>query len=353
MTFSRAERMKSSMKIAITGPSGSGKTHSALKIASGLANDGKIMLADTEHKSARLEAGKPGIPDFYVTHITPPYTSEAFVMIMDEAIAEGASVLIIDTLSHEWEGEGGILDQKEALDASKTRVNSWAQVMHSHNFLKNRMLTFPIHLIVTLRTRTEWVIHDKRPVKIGMKPVHKEGLEYDFGIVFHLDQETHNVQVIKDRTSLFDGQGEFVPSEDTGAKIFSWFNKGAGPSPEETYRSSLEKLTEVIFELERIKNLDDLTEWYKNNENNIKKNLTEEHWQIFVRHCMESRVLHNSNRWMEWSTEELDKICSGEQFDLWCRKNFSNIMRYLIPEARDRFQRILDDKRFDLNVIAA
>ncbi len=341
------------MKIAVTGPSGSGKTHSALKIAKGLANGGKIMVADTECKSARLEAGKPDIPDFYVAHIMPPYTSEAFVKIMDEAIAEGANVLIIDTLSHEWEGEGGILDQKEALDASRTRVNSWAQVMSPHNFLKNRILTFPIHLIITLRTKTEWIIDDKKPVKIGMKPVHKEGLEYDFSLVFHLDQATHNAQVAKDRTSLFDGQGEFVPSADTGAKILSWFNQGAGPSPEEAYRNSLEKLNEVISELERIKNLDDLTEWYKNQEIAIKNDLIPEHWQIFIRHCMESRALHNSNRWMEWSLEELGKIGSGENFDMWCRKNFSNVMRYLLPDARNRFQRILDDKRFELNAIAA
>ena len=354
--FRKAERERESLKMAIAGPAGSGKTHSALKIAEGLAGGGKIFVADTENSRASLETEKSGIPEFFIAPVSPPYKPETFIEIMDHALKEGANVLIIDTLSHEWEGDGGILEQKEALEAARPNVNSWAnwaRVMPPHNRLRNRILAYPIHLIVTLRTKTDWVVDGKNPVKVGLKPLQREGVEYDFIIVMNLDQESHNARISKDSTSLFDGRGEFTPDQETGERIFEWLNKGAGLSPLEKHEASIQKLERVGAELDKIENLDALTDWFKANEVEIRDTLLPDHWEEFLGRCKELRMSFKSRKWLEWAENTMMKIDNERDLREWRKRNEKNIMVSLAGEDRDQFEQLLDDRRFDLKTKAA
>lgn len=134
--------------------------------------------------------------------------------------------LVIDSLSHAWTGEGGLLDvQGNVAKRSGNSYTAWREVTPLHNRLVDRILQCAMHVAVTLRTKTEYVIEDngsgkKSPRKIGMAPVFRDGVEYEFTIFFELDQ-SHAAAATKDRTGLFDGQ-YFLIAPDTGVRIHEW-----------------------------------------------------------------------------------------------------------------------------------
>jgi len=262
MFFRPAQRRKARLRLALCGPSGSGKTHSALLIAAGLEPDGKITVIDTERDSAALEAGKPGIPEFYHAPLPPPYTPERYRQYMERAVMEKADVVIIDSLSHAWAGTGGVLDMHS--DISKAQKgNSWAawrEVTPEHNALIDAILQAPCHVICTLRTKTAWEVVEgadgrKRPQKIGLKPEQREGLEYEFTLVLDLSLEGHIATASKDRTSLFDGKF-FVPGPETGQDLKAWLE--LGKDPDEIARKPYEELKR---QAEGIDDPAELDEW--------------------------------------------------------------------------------------------
>jgi hypothetical protein len=229
MVFRKAERKKAKLRLGIVGSAGSGKTYSALLIAKGLG--GKIAVVDTENGSADLYAGAKNIPDYDVLTIDQPYTIEKYLEGIETAEKAGYNVLILDSISHAWAGEGGLLDQQGKI-ADSGRGNSytaWRTVTPKHNRFVERMLGCGLHLITTMRAKTEYAMtpgsNGKVEVKkIGMAPIQREGMDYEFTVVFDIDQ-SHNVQASKDRTSLFDGQ-IFMPSEKTGEQLVAWLESG-------------------------------------------------------------------------------------------------------------------------------
>ena len=224
--FRKAERRKAKLRLGLVGPAGSGKTYGALLIAMGLG--GKIALIDTENGSGDLYAH---LGDYDVCTLDAPYTVQKYLTAIEEAEQAGYSVLIIDSLSHAWAGEGGLLDQQGKI-ADSGRGNSytaWRQVTPWHNKLVEAMLTSKCHIIATMRAKTEYVQekNDKGKTeirKVGMAPVQRDGMDYEFGVVFDLDVN-HNATVSKDRTTLFDGQ-IFRPSRKTGEALRDWLESG-------------------------------------------------------------------------------------------------------------------------------
>jgi len=229
MAFRKAERRQAKLRLGVCGPSGAGKTYSALLIAKGIG--GKIALIDTENGSGDLYAGMKGIPDYDICPISAPYTVQKYLEAIKEAETGGYNIIIIDSLSHAWAGDGGLLDQQGKI-ADSGRGNSytaWRQITPLHNRLVETMLVSPCHIIATMRTKTEYVLEtDSKgrqvPKKVGLSPVQREGMDYEFTVVFDIDLN-HNVQISKDRTSLFDGQ-IFKPSPDTGTALKGWLEQG-------------------------------------------------------------------------------------------------------------------------------
>ncbi len=219
--FVRAERKRVKLKIAITGPSGSGKTYSALGLASGIGQ--KIALIDTENDSASLYSDR-FVFDTLV--IDPPYTIDKYIEAMKSAEQEGFDVVIVDSLTHAWAGEGGILSKKNAMDArGGNSFTNWGQLTPEQERLVATILNLNAHMIGTIRSKQEYVVepNDKgksAPRKVGMAPIQREGMEYEFTTVFDVAMD-HNAQVSKDRTGLFDGQF-FRIGKDTGQHLMAW-----------------------------------------------------------------------------------------------------------------------------------
>ncbi|MGI9951427.1 ATP-binding protein [Moorellaceae bacterium AZ2] len=237
--FKKAMRKQAKIRLALFGPSGSGKTYSALLIARGLVGQqGRIAVIDTERGSASLYAD---ITPFDVCELEPPFTPEKYIEAIKAAEQGGYDVIIIDSLSHAWAGTGGILDIHDAAAAKeKNSWSAWRLVTPRHNDLVDAMLQSTCHVIATLRAKQEYVpVEDGGKTKIqkvGLAPVQRDGLEYEFTLVFNLDA-SHNAVASKDRTQLFDGQVVRL-SPATGMKLREWLEGAAGapadpvPQPE-------------------------------------------------------------------------------------------------------------------------
>lgn len=245
MEFRKAERKKAKLRLGITGPAGSGKTYGALLVAKGLG--GRIALIDTENGSGDLYASQF---DYDVGSIQAPYEVQKYLQAISAAENAGYDVIIIDSLSHEWAGSGGLLDLHQKItDASysKNSYTSWNKVSEWHYRLIEMMLNSRCHIIATMRSKTEYLQTEnekgkKEIVKVGLAPVQREGMDYEFTTVFDLGQD-HTVKVSKDRTSLFDGQF-FQLSEETGKILKSWLESGIDTNinarKNEIYRQYLE-----------------------------------------------------------------------------------------------------------------
>jgi hypothetical protein len=229
--FQKAERRKAKLKLALCGPSGSGKTYSALKIAKGMG--GKIAFIDTENDSGQLYCD---IADYDVAPIAPPFSVDKFIGIIKEAEQAGYNILIIDSLSHAWAKEGGILDEVDKRAGKNAFTNGWREATPMHNRLIDSILQSPLHIIVTMRAKTAYDLEkdDKGrtvPVKKGMEPIQRAGLEYEFTVVLDMDNTRHTATSGKDRTRLFDGQC-FIPDETTGIALMQWLNTGNESAPQ-------------------------------------------------------------------------------------------------------------------------
>lgn len=227
MLFRKAEKRKAKLRLAITGIAGSGKTYGALLIAQGLG--GKIAMIDTENGSGDLYAD---VCDYDVCVMNAPYTIEKYLEAIKDAEQCGYDVIIIDSLSHAWAGEGGLLDRQGHITDANPRMNSfaaWRQITPLHNKLIETILSSPAHIIATMRSKTDYVLVENErgksePRKVGLAPVQRDGMEYEFTTVFDLSAN-HTVNVSKDRTNLFDGQ-YFVISKDTGKILKEWLDTG-------------------------------------------------------------------------------------------------------------------------------
>lgn len=230
--FQKAVRKQAKLKIAVTGPSGSGKTYSALLMAKAMGK--KIAVVDTENKSASLYAGKDNLPEFDSCDLEPPYTTDKYIAAIKAAVDAGYDVLIIDSISHQWAGEGGVLQKKERLDSQpgSNSYTNWGKLTPEQERFKSAILHADIHLIVTMRSKQDHALvidnqSGKTKVqKLGLAPIQRDGMEYEFTSVFDIAMN-HDASVSKDRTSLFPVDQPFRISEATGKAFMSWLSLAA------------------------------------------------------------------------------------------------------------------------------
>ncbi len=226
MELRRAQRKQAKIKLALQGPSGSGKTYSALLLASGITDYSKISVVDTENHSADLYAH---LGDYNVLQLSKPFTPERYIIAIETCEDAGMEVIIIDSVSHEWEGSGGILDLHGNMPGNS--FTNWAKMTPRHNAFVQKMLESPCHIISTIRTKQDYVLSEKNgkmiPEKVGLKGITRDGLDYEFTIVFDLDIK-HNASASKDRTGLFADKPESIITSGHGKRILKWCNSGTG-----------------------------------------------------------------------------------------------------------------------------
>ena len=224
--YRKAERRKAKLRLAITGPAGSGKTYSALLIAFGIG--GKTALLDTENGSGDLYSA---LGDYDICSISAPFTVQKYIDAIKSAEQAGYDILILDSISAEWAGSGGLLNLHTQLTSS-SKANSfaaWGQVTPKHNAFIDAIINSRLHIICTIRSKTEYAqIQNERGKteirKMGLGLVQREGIDYEFTTVFDLNFN-HEVTVSKDRTSIFDGQ-VFTITQDTGKLLKEWLDSG-------------------------------------------------------------------------------------------------------------------------------
>ena len=230
--FKKATREKAKLRLAAIGPAGSGKTFTALSIALGLG--GRVGLIDTEYGSANKYAGDF---DFLHAPMPPPYDPRNYVGYIGLAAQEGIDVLIIDSLSHAWNGKGGALelvDQRAAANRGNSFAG-WKDVTPLQNSLVDAILGFPGHIIATMRSKSDYVVEPNpntgkmTPRKIGLAPIQREGMDYEFDVVLMLDED-HNAIVTKTRCAALDGRVFNRAGKGLADELTEWLEKGSAAS---------------------------------------------------------------------------------------------------------------------------
>jgi len=222
--FEKATRQGKYIKLAITGPAGSGKTYSALRLAKGLSRNGKVAFIDTENGSASLYASDF---DFEVASVEPPFSIDKLITPVKYALKNNYEVLIIDSASHFW---NGVLDYKHQLDKrGGNSFTNWNDANKHYDTMLKAILFSKIHVICCMRSKMEYVLEANEkgkhiPQKVGLAPIMRDGVEYEFTTVFDLDIH-HQAMVSKDRTQMFVSQ-VFQITEETGEKINHWLTGG-------------------------------------------------------------------------------------------------------------------------------
>lgn len=226
----QAQRKQIKLKIGVGAPSGGGKTYSSLLLARGLADDwGKVYVVDTENESA---AYYDKLGSWNHVPFVPPYTPERYIEAINYCVSQGAQVVVIDSTSHEWDGKGGCLEINTQLGG---KVTDWAKVTPRHRAFIDSILQSPVHVIGTVRKKTEWEIEkgDNGKVtarKVGLADVQRQGLEYEWGLSLTLAVPHHLATVEKDRTGLFMGRPEFLITQETGVELRRWAEAGHAPT---------------------------------------------------------------------------------------------------------------------------
>jgi hypothetical protein len=227
-SFQKATRKTSKLRLGLTGPAGSGKTYGALTIARELGT--KIACIDTEHGSASLYSD---MADFDVLELSPPYSPERYIAAIKEAEKAGYEVLIIDSGTHEWNGAGGVLELVDEVARAKFKGNSWSawnEMTPRHRKFIDTILQSTMHVITTLRSKTETAQVEengrKKVVKLGMKAEQRDGIEFELTVVLDLTHDGHYATASKDRTRLFAGDPKPITAE-TGRRLLEWLNSGA------------------------------------------------------------------------------------------------------------------------------
>ncbi len=239
----KALRRDLKARVALIGVSGSGKTYDGLLIAAGLARNsdgsrGRVVVIDTENRSASKYADDPALGvDFDVLELDT-FAPATYVEALRFCEEQGAAAILVDSLSHAWMGKDGALemvDKAAARSNSRNSFDAWRSVTPQHNALVNALLRCKAHLVVTMRAKTDYVVEEvngrKVPRKVGLAPVQRDGMEYEFDVVAEIDGD-HRLIVTKSRCSaLADVVVEKEGVRRAVVTLREWLTSGA-PEPE-------------------------------------------------------------------------------------------------------------------------
>lgn len=277
MELRKSERKRAKIKMALQGSSGSGKSMSALLIAKGLSNDdlSKVAVIDTENGSSDLYAH---LGNYNVINMAPPYTPEKYIDAVDICLNAGMDVIILDSISHCWDE---LIDFHSKLPGNS--FTNWNRVTPRQKAFVNKILQSPVHFISTMRTKQDYVLNLKNgkyvPEKVGLKAIQRDGVEYEFTIVFNIDSK-HFATASKDRTNLFGDKPEFQITSGVGKQIKDWCESGIDL---DTIKKNIKNCTSQ----------DELNEIYNNCISY--KDILNQHFIDQQQHIKNSQIINSNN----------------------------------------------------------
>jgi len=252
MQLQKATRAKAKIRLGLSAVSGGGKTYSAMMIAYGLCGDwDKVAVIDTESRSAHLYAH---LGDYNILQLDAPYAPERYIEAIKTCEDAGMEVIIIDSITHEWDGKGGCLEIVEKLGG---RYQDWGKVTPRHQTFIDAILSSRCHIITTVRRKQDYEMTKDKDGKVkvekaGLKEVTREGFEYELTVNLELDVK-HNATASKDRTGLFIDKPAFVPSVETGKLIRQWCDSGVDIEAELADGIQRIKACQTVTELSAVK----------------------------------------------------------------------------------------------------
>lgn len=237
--FQRAERTQLWLRMALMGSTKGGKSFTGLKILTYLCGDNRVAAIDTEHGRLRLYTPAPGTqpdPDkgtFRFDSVElDNYDPKIYIEAINEAVKMGYGGLLIDSLTHAWAGEGGVLDQKQKLDdRGGNSYTNWGKMTPIQNRLIETIMGAPIHIVCTMRSKMDYVMETSStgkqvPKKVGLAPVQRNDVEYEFDILGMM--ESGSMRVIGSRCSdLPEGMEIKEPGLELAKTLNSWLGIGA------------------------------------------------------------------------------------------------------------------------------
>jgi len=239
IAFRKAVKHESHLRMALAGPSGSGKTFTALTLAHTLAGDKGVAIIDTERGSASKYADV--FPAFDVVELDN-FNPTHYIEAINAAAHAGYGVLVIDSLSHAWNGQGGLLEIVEAIakrSKSNNTFNAWGEATPLQNRLIDAITRAPMHVICTMRTKTEYVVevnqHGKSvPRKVGTAPIQRADVEYEFDV--YADMDIDNTMIVhKSRCSALAGAVISKPGVSVAHTLQVWL-QGAPLEPSQVHQ---------------------------------------------------------------------------------------------------------------------
>ncbi len=234
MSFKPAKNYERKLCMALVGPPKSGKSFTALSIACALAGEGgKVAVIDTENASVAKYAEL--FPPFDVSELER-FNPDDYVREIEDAERSGYDVLIIDSLSHAWNGPGGLLEYKDqvAKRPGQNSYTAWSEASPKHTRLMHAITHANMHVIVTMRTKIEYLIEQDvngkmKPVKVGLAPVQRDETEYEFDIMGMMDK-AHNLSIDDSRCPELDNQVITKPDAKVAEMLKAWLS--GEPEPE-------------------------------------------------------------------------------------------------------------------------
>ena len=252
MQLKKATRKQVKLRLGLSAVSGGGKTYSALLLAYGMTDDWtKVAVIDTENGSASLYSD---LGDFNVIDLEAPYTPERYIEAIKACENAGMEVIIIDSITHEWDGKGGILEISNSMTGNS--FTNWAKLTPRHDAFINSILQSKCHIISSVRRKQDYEMTKGSDGKVkvekaGLKEITREGFEYELTLNFNLEIN-HFATASKDRTGLFMDKPSFIISPETGRELIRWCNSGVD-----------EKL-EAIKEISEVSNKEEMGQvWTK------------------------------------------------------------------------------------------
>lgn len=225
-SFRPATRTATRARIALCGPSGSGKTWTALTLAHALGE--RIAVIDTERGSASKYSGENGWK--FDTVNPDSFAPDSLTGLLAEAAGEGYDVIVLDSWSHYWMGVDGMLEQVDRKARNGNNFSGWKEVRPEERRMVDALISYPGHVVVTLRVKTEYVIEEndrgkKVPRKVGLKPEQRDGAEYEFDLVGDMDHQ-NTLTVSKSRIPALTNAVIQKPGPELGKVIAEWLTDG-------------------------------------------------------------------------------------------------------------------------------
>jgi hypothetical protein len=224
--FTPATRSAAKARIALAGPSGSGKTYTGLSLACRLAE--KVAVIDTERGSASKYVGLNGWQ--FDTLAPNSFSPQSLTEALAVAGAAGYGCILVDSLSHYWMGVDGMLEQVDRRAKGGNNFSGWKEARPDERRMIDALVSYPGHVIVTLRVKTEYVIEQNDrgksvPRKVGLRPEQREGIEYEFDVIGDLDLD-NTLTVSKTRIPMLHGAVITKPGPEFAETIRDWLGDG-------------------------------------------------------------------------------------------------------------------------------